>query len=159
MPGYLRSELHSFQHKKTNRSKDSPYPWTQSIYGKNNQMLNEKKTAEELDKKNQEWLQKIVGKFLYYARVVDPTNLVALNSLAAVQKKSTIETAKQITQFLYYSTSHPDVLTEYRRSGMILHIYSDESYISEPEAHIRAEGYFSLSPKSINNTQITAMPP
>ena len=31
-------------------------------------------------------------------------------------------------------------MTEYRRSGMILHIYSDEPYISEPEAFRRAGG-------------------
>ena len=40
---------------------------------------------------------------------------------------------------------------------MILHVYSDASYISEPEAQIRARGYFFLEPKS--NTQIQKMPP
>ena len=38
------------------------------------------------------------------------------------------------TQFLNYSATHPDAITEYRKSGMILHIYSDASYISKPEA-------------------------
>ena len=70
--------------------------------------------------------------------------LRALNSLAAVQKKVTIETVKQITQFLNYSATHPDTVTEYRKSGIILHIYSDASYISEPEAGSRAGGSFSL---------------
>ena len=50
-------------------------------------------------------------------------------------------------------------MAEYRRSGMILHIYSDESYISEPEAHSRAGGCFFLGPKSRGNTPITEMPP
>ena len=60
--------------------------------------------------------------------------LMALNSLAAMQTKPTIKPRKKITQFLNYSATHPDAITEYRKSGMIIHIYSDASYISEPEA-------------------------
>ena len=55
--------------------------------------------------------------------------LMALNSLAAVLTKTSIEIEKQITQFLNYSATHQDTVTEYRRSGTILHIYSYESYI------------------------------
>ena len=40
---------------------------------------------------------------------------------------------------------------------MILQIYSDASYVSEPEARSRAGGYFSLGSKS--NTPIQYMPP
>ena len=40
---------------------------------------------------------------------------------------------------------------------MILHIYSNVSYISEPEAWSRYRGYFFLGPKS--NTPIQEMPP
>ena len=83
--------------------------------------------------------------------------LMALKSLAAVQTKPKIETAKQITQFLNYSATHPDAVTEYRKSGMILHIYLDASYISEPEAQSRAGRYFFLGPKS--NTPIQEIPP
>ena len=90
-------------------------------------MLSEKAPAQELDEYNQKRLQKIVEKFLYYARDIYPTTLMALKSLATVQKKRTIETAKQITQFLNYSATHPDAITEYRKSGMILHTYSDAS--------------------------------
>ena len=53
--------------------------------------------------------------------------LMSLDSLAEVQTKPTIETAKQITQFLNYSTTHSDTVIEYRRIGMILNIYSDAS--------------------------------
>ena len=55
--------------------------------------------------------------------------LVALNYLVEVQTKPKIETAKQITQFLNYSATHPNAITEYRKSVIILHIYSDASYI------------------------------
>ena len=40
---------------------------------------------------------------------------------------------------------------------MILHIYSDASFISEPEARSRSGGYFSLGPKS--KTPIHYIPP
>ena len=103
-------------------------------------------------------IQKIVGKFLYYARAIDPTMLMALNSLAAVQTNPKIVTAKQITQFLNYSATHPYSITEYRKSLMILHIYSDASYISEPETRIRAGGYFFLGPKSQTPIQDTPPP-
>ena len=69
--------------------------------------------------------------------------LMALNSLAAVQTNTAIETAKKITQFLNYSTTHTYAITEYRKIGMNLHIYSDAFYISEPEARKNPEEIFS----------------
>ena len=117
-------------------------------------MLNEKETAEELDESYQKRLQKIVGKFLYYDGAIDTTMLMALNSLAELQTIPTIETSKQITTFLNYSASHPYSVIECRRSRMILHISSDASCISEPEARSRADGFF-LNTKS--KTPITSM--
>ena len=101
-----------------------------------------------MDEYNQKRLQKIVGNFLYYARAIYPIMFIALNSLSAVDTNPAIETAKQITQFLNYSATHPDAITEYRKSGMIINIYSDVSYISEPKAQSRAGGYFFLGPNS-----------
>ena len=75
---------------------------------------------------------------MYHARAIDPTLIIKLNSLAAVQKNPTIETAKQTTQLLNYKASHPYAVKEYRRITMILHIHSYASYISEPEACSRA---------------------
>ena len=109
-----------------------------------------------MDEYNQKILQKMVGKFLYYARSIYPTMLMALNSLEAVQTPPTIETAKQITQFLNYSATHPDAIIEYRKSEIIICVYSDASYISEPEARSRAGGYFLLGPNS--KTPIQDMP-
>ena len=82
---------------------------------------------------------------------------MVLKSLAEVQTKPKIETVKQITQFLNYSATHPDSITEYRKSGMIIHIYSDAFYISEPKARSRAGEYIFLGPKS--NTLIQYIPP
>ena len=109
-----------------------------------------------MDEYNQKRFQKIVEKFLYYARAIDPTIFMALNSLTAVQINSKIENEKQIALFLNYSARHPDEITEYRKNGIIIHIYSDVSYISEPEARSRARGYFFLGPNS--KTPIQDMP-
>ena len=75
-------------------------------------MLSEDAPAEELDENNQKILHKIVRKFLYYARAIDPAMLMALNSLDAVHTNPTVETAKQITHFLNYSATYPDAITE-----------------------------------------------
>ena len=84
--------------------------------------------------------------------------LIPMSSMVEVQANLTTET-ETITKFLNYSASHPYAVTEYRRSGMILHIYSDASYMSETEARSRAGMYFFLRPKSSNNRPKTAMPP
>ena len=39
MPGYVRAALNGFQHEKPKRLLESPYPWTQPVYSKDNQML------------------------------------------------------------------------------------------------------------------------
>ena len=62
MPGYVIVELHAFQHNKQKLPQYSPYPCTQPVYVKNNQMLSEKLPFEELDGHNQKRLQKVVEK-------------------------------------------------------------------------------------------------
>ena len=69
--------------------------------------------------------------------------VMEIKSLVEVQTNTTKDTTKYINQFLNYSNSHTDAITEYRRNGMILHIYLDASYISEPEERRTAGGYFS----------------
>ena len=70
------------------------------------------------------------GESLYYSRAIESTMLMTLNSMTAVQNKPTVETSKQITLFLNYYESHLYAITEYKRSDMILHLYSDASYLS-----------------------------
>ena len=74
-------------------------------YQRNNQRNNWTKVIKKL--------QNIVGKSLYDARAIDPTMLMALNSLVVVQTKPKIETVKHITQFLNYSASHPEAVISF----------------------------------------------
>ena len=82
-----------------------------------------------MDENNQKILQKIVGNFLYCARVIYPTMLMALKSLEVVQKKTRIETAKQITKFINFSATYPDAVTEHIKIRMIPRLYLDASCI------------------------------
>ena len=52
-----------------------------------NHLLSGKTTDEELDENNQKQQRKKVQTFMYCARAIDPTMLMALHSLAAVQTK------------------------------------------------------------------------
>ena len=54
---------------------------------------------------------------------------MALNSLVEVYTKPRTEIEKKITNFLNYSAIHPEAITEYRISVIILRVYLDESYI------------------------------
>ena len=72
----------------------------------------------------------MVGTFLYYACAVDPTILVALNSIAAEQANSTEATAKSFTQMFNYAATHPEAIMRYHASDMNLDIHSDASFLS-----------------------------
>ena len=74
--------------------------------------------------------------------------IVALNTIAAQQYKSTEETSNKVVQLLNYAATHPEAITRYHASGMILHMQSDASFLSAPGVKIRAGGYHYLSEPS-----------
>jgi hypothetical protein len=67
-----------------------------------------------------------------------------LSNLAASQTHGTQETTIQMVHFLNYCATYPDAVLRYRASDMILHVYSDASYLTEPEAHSCAGGHHYL---------------
>jgi hypothetical protein len=85
-----------------------------------------------------------LAKFLYYARAVDPTMLHILSNLAASQTKGTETTTIQMVHFLNYCTTYPAATLRYQASDMILHIYSNAAYLTEPKARSRAGGHHYL---------------
>ena len=44
-----------------------------------------------------------------------------------------------------YAATHPDAVSTYRKSDMLLAVHSDASYLSEPKARSRAGGHFFLA--------------
>eukprot|EP00957_Ditylum_brightwellii_P020181 1522065-Ditylum_brightwellii.AAC.1 len=62
--------------------------------------------------------------------------------LASQQATTTEETAKAVVMILNYCTTYPDAALRYHKNDMVLHVHSDASYLSEPEARNRAGGHF-----------------
>ena len=79
-------------------------------------------------------MQKIVGTLLYYSIAVNPTMFTALGYIAVQQSKSTTKTYADTLWLLNYAATHPNTKIHYTASNMIIHIHSDASYLSEPQA-------------------------
>jgi hypothetical protein len=109
------------------------------------QLTPEPDTTALLGPNDRKRIQQIVGVFLYYARAIDCTMLVALSSIAAAQATGTEATMDAVVQLLNYAASHPDAVIRFVRSDMYLHVHNDGSYLSELMARSRAAGYFYLS--------------
>jgi hypothetical protein len=90
-------------------------------------------------------LQEIIGTLLYYGRAIDSTLLVALGTLASAQTNGTKATVNACKRLLNYCATHPDAVVRFQASDMCLHIDSDASYLSEPEARSGVGGIFYLS--------------
>jgi hypothetical protein len=145
MPGYVAKALQRFSHPKPARAQHSPHAWIKPQYGASTQLTAPIDTSPLLDKDGVTRIQQIIGVFLYYARAVDSTMLVALGSLAAVQTKATQLTNTAASQLLDYAATHPDAVVRFCSSPMILSVHSDASYLSEAKARSRAGGLFYLS--------------
>jgi hypothetical protein len=160
MPGYVEAALNKFQHPLPTKPQHAPHAWAQPVYGQSVQAPTPDDTSAPLDPKAITRIQQIVGTLLYYARAVDSSMLVALGTLAEEQTKGTENTGKAVVQLLNYAATHPDATLQYHASDMILHIDSDASYLSMPQARSRAGGYFYLSNKSHQSTTApTTTPP
>lgn len=98
-----------------------------------------------LNKTPKKFIQEVTGTFLFYARAVDTTILIALGSLATEQANPTTKTMEKCLQFLDYAASQEDAMVTYRSSDMILGIHSNASYLSEPKSCSRAGGHFFMT--------------
>ena len=144
MPDYVTKKLTQYNHPKPKRPQHCPYTPAPVQYGRKTQTPIPTDDSPPLDKDGKKRIQGIIGSFLYYARAVDPTILMALSAIAADQANPTELTLKRINQFLDYMATHPDAKIRFRASDMILNVHSDASYLSAPKARSRAGGYFFL---------------
>ena len=67
--------------------------------------------------------------------------LVALGTLGSAQTKGTQQTMEAAVDPLNYAATHPNAKVRFRASEMTLHIHSDASCLSEPEARSRVGGH------------------
>ena len=150
MPGYVEKALTRFNHPKPKKPQHQPHPHQPIVYGAKTQTATPEDDSPKLNKEQKKYVQEVTGVFLYYARAVDSTMLVALSSIAAEQGNPTENTMKKVKQFLDYAATNPEATVTYRASNMVLAIHSDASYLSEPKARSRAGGHFFLSKNGKN---------
>ena len=106
MPGYCGKAWPRFQHNKPKKAQDQPCPHAKLAYGAKQKFAQEEDTSPTLSKEDKNFIQEVVGVFVYYTRVVDCTMLAALGSLASQQSNPTGNTMMKVKQFLYYSATH-----------------------------------------------------
>lgn len=152
MPGYVARALQRFCHDNPNRHEAAPHVWIPPKYGAPVQYAETPDASPPLDKDGIKKVQQIVGVFLYYARALDNTMLVALGDIASAQTKSTEHTHNAVVKFLNYAASNPEATVRFTRSRMILHIHTDASYLSAPKARSRAGGYHYLGDGTLDST-------
>ena len=124
-------------------------------------MTKDKDMPPALNSKEVKHIQKIIGKFDYYARSVNHTMLVVLGELATKQTvgTATSKVADGVVHFLNYAVTYPNAVIKYHASGMVLHVDSDASYLSVSKAWSRVRGYHYLSPPSLDQIKPPIHPP
>jgi hypothetical protein len=140
MPVYVKKQLT----KSPLKPQHCPYAPNPIKYGKDNQAPSPLDESPCLSKAQKKRIQQIVGTFLYYARAVHPTILMALSKIASLQAAPTENMMEHVKQFLDYMWTHSDAIIWYHASDMILNVHSDLSYLSASKACSRAGGYFFL---------------
>ena len=146
MDGYVRQALMELEHEAPNAPHHSPSRYTLPKYGSRVQYAKVDESAV-LTKDKVTFVQRAIGKLLYYARAVDPTMLHAINDISLSAAKGTEATLDATMYLLNYAHTHPNAEIIYRASDMILHVDSDAAYLVAPEARSRAGGYQYLSNK------------
>jgi hypothetical protein len=159
MPDYVATALHRFQHPPPSRRQHAPHQWTRPVYCARVQYAPEPDDKVLLPAADIKRVQQVVSTLLYYARAVGSTMIVALNAISAAQSKATENTAAAIVHLLDYATTHPDAILRYKRSDMVLHVHSDASYLSAPEARSRAGGHHFLSSRPTDPTKAPSQQP
>ena len=139
MPGYVRKALLRFDIDLDNFNQwtNTPGEYLPVRYGK---QITTVDTSPAISADRAKRIQQIIGVFLYYARMVDPTMLCRVGQLASWQAFPTQELDDAVTHFLHYAATWPNAGIRYHKSDMVLHCQADGSYLSEPNAGSRVGG-------------------
>ncbi len=148
MLDYAPKALTRFQHRAPIKPQHQPYPHIKPNYGVKAQYTEDAETSALLPKEDKKFFQEVIGTFLYYARCIDSTMLVALGSIATQEANPTKNTMKKVRQFLDYASTHPDAIVTYHTSNMVLAGHSNTLYLSKSKVRSWAGRHFFMS----NNT-------
>ena len=120
----------------------------QPVFGAKRQYAKEIPNLPILPLKDIRYVQTVVGSLLYYSRAVDPTILVTINEIAAVQSKPTQDTLDKCQMLLDYAATYPNTVQRFYKSDMILQVDSDAAYLVQQGARSRIAGTYILSTNS-----------
>jgi hypothetical protein len=143
MPGYVDKLLQRFNSAGLIlRGAASPAVYLPPAYGIKVQKVDEIDVSDVLNKDEIKLLQEIIGTLLFYARAVDYTMLTAVNHVSSLQSKPTKDVLKRAIRILQYAASYPNHHLVFKACDMVLHVHSDASYLTRPNARSVAGGIF-----------------
>ena len=116
MPGYIKKVLQKYSHESPTKPQHSPYIVAPKKYGNEAQDPLPPDKSSLVSKEKIKRIQGIVGSILFYARSVDSTFLVGLNSIAMQKTNTTDNTLKRTEDLLDYAATHPEAKIQYRAS-------------------------------------------
>eukprot|EP00957_Ditylum_brightwellii_P181833 13852341-Ditylum_brightwellii.AAC.1 len=96
MPGYIPNALHKFQHPPPEKPEHAPHVAEAPVYKWGLQLVPAPDLSPPVLDKHKCHIQQILGMLLFYTWAVNPTMLVAINSIVAQQASTTVKTAKAI---------------------------------------------------------------
>ncbi len=142
MLGYVNKALARLGHEPPTQPKNQPHKHTIPTYGATVQYAKDEDTTKRLTTDDKNYIQQVLGTFLYFGHAVNSTMLTALSSIASAQAKPTEATMANVKHFLDYAATHQNAVLRYHASNMVLVIHSDASYLSKPKACSRAGSHF-----------------
>jgi hypothetical protein len=102
MPTYVMKQLTRYSHSAPIKPQHCPFAPNPITYGKNNEAPNQTNDSPLLDNPGKKRIQQVIGSFLYYARAVYLTILMALSNIPTQQSAPTKNTKRRVDQFLDY---------------------------------------------------------
>ena len=106
MPTYIYHTLTKYKHPKPTTPQHSPYTFTQVNIFHRIQKPTSHPTSPKLNIIQKTHVKQVIGTLLYYGRAIDPTILVALNTLATMQNSPSQYTLHKLNQLLDYASTH-----------------------------------------------------
>jgi len=147
IPGYATRMNNELGIARPAHDPKSPIAYTAHTYSSGPQMETIDDTPP-LDAAGIQFVQRVVGKCLFFGRMVAPSIELATNTIGATQAKATQSTLKAAMRLCHYLAWHPDHSITYYPSNMRLTIHSDASHQSEPGSRSRAGGVFFMGSPS-----------
>jgi hypothetical protein len=149
MTTYLQKALQQFNNIVPTKHQDSQYRYTEPKYDAKQQFA-EYDTSAPVGKDKRRYVQKVTGKFNWYAQWVNGTMLTPISSISTQQAKPTQAMMKRVQHLLDYAATKEPTVTTYHASDMVLAIHSNAGYLNEEGARSWARGHHFLSENVAN---------